>query len=244
MGASSNWKFKRHPPPPPPPPGAPRTTESKVGPLDIALVNPPWTGGGHAAGPSIKSVCFILDVSGSMAGTRMKRTKENMLKVYDTYIGQADDVCYIEFNTQVNVKVPMSQNSDVHRRAMESARAGGGTNFYDAMLAGITQIEQGSQPNRKKYIIALTDGANGRSQYTPDDVVRQFMRHDDITPFIIGAGGDIPDYDVSVMQRMAGEQPKVPSIGGMYVSAKETDELEAAFESVAQAMNDAEMETL
>jgi len=232
MGDPGGWKYKRSQGPP-----------GKPWPLVVDKVNPPWTGGGHASGPSIKAVCFILDVSGSMAGTRMTRTKANLLMVYDKYIGAADDVCYIEFNTKVTIKAPLARKSPAHRAAMDAARASGGTNFYDAMLAGIDQLEQAGS-NRKKYVIALTDGANGRSHAAPQDVVTRLRNNPEITPFIIGAGGDIPQFDVGVMQRMTGEQPLVPSIGGMYVAAKNTDDLEAAFESVAASMNDAEMESL
>merc|ERR1739841_450488 len=91
---------------------------------------------------------------------------------------------------------------------------------------------------RKKYIIALTDGANGRSSATVDEICQSLMGSSEVTPFIIGAGGDIPQHDVSVMQRMVGQVPYIPAIGGMYVAAEKTEDLEHAFETVAAAMAD------
>lgn len=233
VGPAERWKFPLVPPPP--------GVAAKA--LDHSKLNPPWAGGGKAAGPTIKAVSFVLDVSGSMAGGRMARTKANLLMVFDKYINAADDVCYIEFNTRVTTRVPLSQKSPEHRRAMEQASAGGGTNFYDAMMESIQQLGR-SKGNRKKYIIALTDGANGRSQASVHDVCSMLKKHEEITPFIIGAGGDIPYNDVSIMQQMVGENPPEPTIGGKYVKAERTEDLEAAFEAVAQAMNDCEMETL
>merc|ERR1712164_70313 len=110
-------------------------------------------------------------------------------------------------------------------------------------MAGIQQLDDAPQ-NRKKYIIALTDGANGRSSCSVADVCSTLIRNPDVTPFIIGAGGDIPQEDVRIMQKMVGEVPKVDSIGGMYVKAERTEDLEAAFESVVTAMNHAEIEKL
>jgi len=232
VGPADAWKFQYHP-------------NTKV--LDLSKLVPPWAVSGKSAGPSIKSVCFVLDVSGSMAGGRIARTKENMLMVFDKYVNSADEVAYIEFNKQVYTKVPMKTKSDEHRQAMERAKAGGGTNFYDAMITAVNQLGE-ANGNRKKYIIALTDGANGSSQATVQDVCDRLQVHEEITPFIIGAGGDIPSADVQIMQRMVGEEigpyRAVPSIGGMYVKAEKTEDLEAAFESVAAAMNDCEMEQL
>lgn len=158
-----------------------------------------------------------------------------MIMVLDKYIGAADDVAYVEFNTKVMVRVPMGRKSPAHRRAMEAAKAGGGTNFYDAMIDALDQLDH-VQGNRAKYIIALTDGANGRSNATVDQVCQALIAKPEITPFIIGAGGDIPQLDVAVMSRMVGENPKIPSIGGMYVKAEKTEDLERAFESVAAQM--------
>merc|ERR1711959_128031 len=217
--------------------------------LKLSQLSPPWVnraGGSRSSasgGSSLKAVCFVLDVSGSMSGTRMTRTKKNLLMVFDKYLGAAGHCAYIEFNSTVSTRVAMSAKSGEHRRCMENASAGGGTNFYDAMMEAVRQLNDTSG-QRKKYIIALTDGANGRSSATVDEICQSLMGSSEVTPFIIGAGGDIPQHDVSVMQRMVGQVPYIPAIGGMYVAAEKTEDLEHAFETVAAAMADAEMEAL
>merc|ERR1712146_537745 len=123
------------------------------------------------------------------------------------------------------------------------ARQQGGTNFYDAMLSGITQLAAASD-RKKKYIIALTDGDNGHSTHTLAQVCAALQEHPEVTPFIIGAGDDLSRGSVRDMRRMVGQDPLVPEVGGMYVGARDAEELRAAFEQVAAAMQEAAMEHL
>jgi len=202
-----------------------------VGPPKDVKTNPNY---GRAGGGS-KAVCFILDVSGSMRGSRLRVSKENMIMVFNTYVFEGDLVSYIEFDHTVNVKFELAPKDPWMTPIFDAAAVHGATNFYDAMIEGIDQLSQapGGMP---KYIIALTDGDSGQYRYSVNDVTRELRNNTDITPMVIGAGSGISHGAQGIIRRIVGEQPADPSIAGMYIQADNLDDLSAAFAAVAEKM--------
>merc|ERR1719453_1346919 len=96
--------------------------------------------------------------------------------VFDKYVSDIDEVAYIEFNHQIYTRIKMRPKEPSMRQIFENAYQTGGTNMWDAMLAGIEQFKR-VDPEKKRYIIALTDGDNGRSNATLEEVCEAFRRH-------------------------------------------------------------------
>merc|ERR1711988_362131 len=172
----------------------------------------------------------------------MGASKRNMVMVFDRYVSPRDDVAYIEFDNRIEVKIALQPKAPFMREIFMRARQQGGTNFWDAMISALAQLDAAGR-RKKKYIIALTDGDNGRSTNTLDAVCEALRAHPEVTPFIIGAGDGLSERSVREMRRMVGQEPLVPQVGGMYVGARDATELEAAFEQVAAAMQEATMES-
>jgi len=204
-------------------------------------ISPVFGGSGSVSEP--KAVCFILDVSGSMAGGRLESTKQNLEMVFTKYVADDDLVAYIEFNNRVmprhNLAIKKERQEDFLKLFRE-ARAGGQTHFHDAMIHGINMLEACKMEN--KFIFALTDGDSRGDNYSACEVQNAFQQAavsgNRIRSFCIGAGTDISHQAISNIQLMVGQEPPHPddSLKGMYVSAQRTEDLAKAFSEVAQQM--------
>jgi len=213
--------------------------------LEAETIEPPWTkgfGGGGSA-PKPKAVVLVLDVSGSMHGGRIRSATTNLAMVFEKYTADDDLVAYVEFNNRVYIRHPMARKDPAVANKILAARPNNRTAFFDAMKQSINMLVTNPEAAKMdKYVILLTDGDDTISQNQTGDlqqVVGMLQNNQNITPFIIGAGGDISHNSVNMMQTITGDA-KGPrpneQIGGMYVAAEKTEELEAAFEQVAQAM--------
>jgi len=220
--------------------------------------NPNWVPPGRGYRPkpltaSGKAVAFILDISGSMSadcpqpgvgeGTRLRVCKRNMIMVLDKYTTGLDWVSYIEFDHDVHLKTKIqpndAQNKAAIRQTVQAALTKrGGTNFFDAMIEGIEQLNQAPE-HLPKYVICLTDGDSNTYKHSVSDLIRTLKteQNQSITPMVIGAGPDISAEARQMIQKVVGECPVDPAVGGMFIHAGSLDDLEAAFSKVAEAMS-------
>lgn len=115
-----------------------------------------------------KDVLFVLDYSGSMAGSRIKASTQNILMVFEKYISDNDSVMLNHFNTSVITDIPLSRKRDVAEtfvKAVECLNSpNGGTAFYDAVYKAAETLKKSSN---KSYIIGLTDGDDNSSSKKP-----------------------------------------------------------------------------
>merc|ERR1712110_1343132 len=95
-------------------------------------------GGTNGSGGGEKSVVFAVDVSGSMRGDRIAKARENLMKIFDEYIEDEDQLAMLTFNNTTTVHFELQNvgaSRDVLRsRAERACQASGGTAFYDALI--------------------------------------------------------------------------------------------------------------
>lgn len=139
-----------------------------VSPVQAAVFpsNPTDVTARQSAAP--KDVLFVLDYSGSMAGSRIKASTENIMMVFNKYIGDDDRVMLNHFNTKVYTDVPLSKKRDVSGSFIEAlnqlTKPNGGTAFYDAVHGAAKTLQNSTA---KSYIIGLTDGEDNSSSMKP-----------------------------------------------------------------------------
>merc|ERR1712054_427012 len=116
---------------------------------------------------SAKSVVFTVDVSGSMRGSRIERARDNLLKIFDEYIEDEDQLSMITFDHNTHEIFPLQEvgrsRDRLRREASDACRVKGGTAFYDALIKS-SQSFTGSLPENQQWIIAITDGADQHSR--------------------------------------------------------------------------------
>lgn len=177
-----------------------------------------------------RKICFCLDYSGSMSGGRIMAANRNMLLIYDEYIEAWDDVAFVRFDHEVDVRFSMSNRKDyadpdLPRRIMAAANdTRGGTMFYTALF----ECERQCGSTGDRWIIALTDGQSGDTQYMPQ--VKARFAEQGINLLIVGV-----DLDQSVRQVVedcctcTAKSAYIDASGGLAA-------IDEAFQKVAQMM--------
>lgn len=100
---------------------------------------------------------FVIDVSGSMSGTRLSVAKE-ALNGFINVLDNKDSACLIKFNSYATVISGFTNDKDSLSAAIKSLYASGGTNVNSGLLKAINQYENKENSCNKKAIILLCDG--------------------------------------------------------------------------------------
>lgn len=133
-----------------------------------------------SARSSRKDFIFLLDNSGSMAGTLIRKAVGNMVSLYDDHVEENDRVAVYTFSTTVLCRISMrpkgsGQEAEHLRRQMASmTNAGGLTACYDSIWRGLDDFTEAGNDNRDKVIVCLTDGEDNMSRHSAEHLKQRF----------------------------------------------------------------------
>ncbi|CAN6282922.1 unnamed protein product [Urochloa humidicola] len=103
----------------------------------------------------------VLDVSGSMVGTKLALLKQAMGFVIDN-LGPRDRLCVVSFSSGACRLMRLARMSGagkaLARRAVESLAAGGGTNIGEALRKAAKVIDERAHRNAVASVVLLSDG--------------------------------------------------------------------------------------
>jgi Ca-activated chloride channel family protein len=106
---------------------------------------------------------FVVDVSGSMEGTRIQAVREAMVAARD-FIKPETEVGVVEFNDVAMKRLDIAE-FDLNQQGRYTAIAedltpGGGTAMYDGIVLGLKMLEDQrvTNPDVKPILVVLTDG--------------------------------------------------------------------------------------
>jgi len=130
--------------------------------------------------PSVKSVVFCLDRSGSMMGGKINTAIANLLTVFDFHCNDWDYVGFVKFDHEVEPVFPLrakrGNSDDMRSRIMSANNARGGTMFYSALGRCVDLYDQHEASMSflpgPKFIVALTDG---ESHDRNDTIIQRLM---------------------------------------------------------------------
>ena len=116
------------------------------------------------------SYTFIVDVSGSMNGRRLSRTRDAILE-FVRQLRRDDEVCLITFGAgEVKRRLPFGTDPGLLPRVLESLRGYGTTALYD-MLTATPQAMEGNH-NLRRVLLLFSDGVDTASAVSPADAVK------------------------------------------------------------------------
>ncbi|XP_049737436.1 inter-alpha-trypsin inhibitor heavy chain H2 [Elephas maximus indicus] len=155
--------------------------------------------------PIPKNILFVIDVSGSMWGIKMKQTVEAMKTILDDLRAE-DQFSVVDFNHNVRtwrndlVSATKTQVTDA-KKYIEKIQPNGGTNINEALLRAIFILNEADNlglldPNSVSLIILVSDGDPTVGELKLSKIqknVKQNIR-DNISLFSLGIGFDV-DYD-------------------------------------------------
>ncbi len=106
---------------------------------------------------------FVVDVSGSMEGTRIQSVREAMISARE-FIKPETEVGVVEFNDTAMKRLDVAE-FDLNQQGRYAAIAedlspGGGTAMYDGIVLGLKMLEdqRAADPDLKTLLVVLTDG--------------------------------------------------------------------------------------
>ncbi|XP_007534786.1 inter-alpha-trypsin inhibitor heavy chain H2 [Erinaceus europaeus] len=163
--------------------------------------------------PIPKNILFVIDVSGSMWGVKMKQTVEAMKTILDD-LRSEDQFSVVDFNHNVRtwrddlVSATKTQVADA-KKYIEKIQPSGGTNINEALLRAIFILNEANNlglldPNSVSLIVLVSDGDPTVGELKLSKIqknVKQNIR-DNISLFSLGIGFDV-DYDF--LKRLSNE---------------------------------------
>ncbi|XP_037551824.1 inter-alpha-trypsin inhibitor heavy chain H2 [Nematolebias whitei] len=155
--------------------------------------------------PLPKNIVFVIDVSGSMWGVKMKQTVAAMKAILDDLTAK-DNFNIIDFNHNVRcwnedlVPGTIIQTADA-KRYIEDIKPNGGTNINEALMRAVQMLTRASRQSfinsrSVSMIILVSDGDPTVGEIKLSAIqknVRRAMR-EDFSLFSVGIGFDV-DYD-------------------------------------------------
>ena len=118
----------------------------------------PRRGGPTASTPPL-NLCLVLDRSTSMQGEKLDLARAAAMEILRSLRPQ-DIFSVVAFSDHPDVLLPASLQNDRTRwqSRLQTLRAGGSTELYQGLAAGVEEVRRCLDANRLNHIILLTDG--------------------------------------------------------------------------------------
>jgi VWFA-related protein len=165
------------------------------------------------------SIALVIDQSGSMAGDKLARAKESVLR-FLSLMEKGDQAAVFAFSDKVSELAPLTGNVESLRTAVASIEAGGHTAFYDAVVWGVDSLKN---VKGRKAVIVLTDGIANRGMFDIDKAIAAGFKSY-IPVYTIGLGEDVR---TARLERIAGET------GGTYFFTPSAEGLASIYETIS-----------
>lgn len=111
----------------------------------------------------------VLDISGSMAGSKLTLLKQAVCFVIDN-LGPSDRLAIVTFSSGAQRNFPLRRMTEQGRReaaqAVNAISANGGTNIVEGLKKGVRVLEERRERNPVASIVLLSDG---RDTYNGDN---------------------------------------------------------------------------
>lgn len=180
------------------------------------------------------NVILVMDVSGSMAGERLKSAR-TAISQFIKSLYRGDKVAVYAFNSELTEIVALTDNLNQAQATFDGAEiyAGGGTCLFDATFAAAQKASE--LPPGRLAVIVLSDGwdtTNGAdvcSTQTVEDIINLASGSTVQIPiYTIGIGGDIDRESLESISQ---------NTGGVFTQTTVNTDLPLLFEQVANRLS-------
>ena len=178
---------------------------------------------GTAGGREPLSSAIVLDRSGSMAGNKIMRAKESVLR-FISLMEQGDRASLIAFSDKVVMLKPQTSNQGELKEAVQSIQAGGHTALFDAIARGVESVRGISG---RRAVIVLTDGIANRGALDIGQAIEAAIKAN-VSVYVIGIGADVR---TARLERISSET------GGFYFFTPSADGLAEIYESISRRIH-------
>ncbi|XP_069834864.1 inter-alpha-trypsin inhibitor heavy chain H2 [Dendropsophus ebraccatus] len=163
--------------------------------------------------PLPKNILFVIDVSGSMWGIKMRQTIEAMKSILDD-LRPDDQFGIVDFNHNIRcwkdeLVYASTIEKDGAKKYVQNIQPIGGTNINEALLRAIFILKEASNqkmldPNSVSLIVLVSDGDPTVGELKLSKILKNVKANnrDDFSVHSLGIGFDV-DYDF--LERLAQE---------------------------------------
>ncbi len=128
------------------------------------------------------SVGVIFDVSGSMSGDKIRRSRDALSKFVQTSHNM-DEYFLIAFNSRAQLLLDRTRDGNAVLDKLTFVQTRNNTALYDACYLGVEKVQRGAHP--KRALLLISDGQDNNSRYTFNEL-RRLLKESDVTLYGIG----------------------------------------------------------
>ncbi len=148
--------------------------------------------------------------------------KSALLEFVESFNFKKDNISVVGFSSKVDRTIGLTNNVGKIKRNIRTMKTDGSTAFYDAIIAGLKQLNGADGMN---VIVALTDG-NDNSSYASLVQTINEAKQMDIPVYVVGLG----DVNRSMLSQIATET------GGQFFYANSAKSLNAIYEKISEKL--------
>ncbi len=145
------------------------------------------------------SIGIIYDVSGSMGGGKIQRSRRALERFMLTS-HPSDEFSLITFSDKVQLLADRTRDINAVLDKLTLVKPGGNTAFYDGVYLGTDRVMRGS--HNKKALLIISDGMDNNSRYTFNEM-RRFLKESDVIIYGIGIYGNGDGGGEGALTRLA-----------------------------------------
>lgn len=166
------------------------------------------------------NISMVADVSGSMRGSKLSSAKSVMAEFLNSVQPSAGDkVSLITFDDTADIMTAFTNDMNLVANQINAMQDGGQTALYDALFLAVNQT---AAQDGAKCVIAFTDGADNRSNCTPQ-IVSELAQRYSIPIYLIGIGSGYSSSDLEYI---------TTSTGGYYWSVGEISNMADLYNTI------------
>lgn len=152
--------------------------------------------------------------------TPLEKSKSAVKNFINSLNFQKDQLSLIGFSSKVDLAISLTRDVSLLNREIDKIQADSATAFYDALIAGLNSLKNGSGV---KVLVALTDGMDNSSNSDINSVI-SLAKKERIPIFIIGLG----EINDEVLRNIA-ERSK-----GQFFKANSSKSLDAIYSLISK----------
>lgn len=148
------------------------------------------------------TTALVFDASGSMSGAGNEGAKAAGKAFIERMDGVTDEAAVIWFNSLPTLQQGMTSDKTLLDAAINVIPASGMTATWDAVWMALEHV-QAQGANDCRTVIALTDGSDGASTRTPQELIAYAQDHH-IRVFTVGLGTSINAAELEMIALLTG----------------------------------------
>jgi Ca-activated chloride channel family protein len=180
-------------------------------------------------------LALLFDLSGSL-NSRFEFERQAAIRFMGKVWKEGDTACIITFTEQPQIRLKRSVFiSEVLQELSQLLPTESSTAFFDSVVFSAHTLHQCAAPDTRQAVVALSDGADNRSECSLGDALREMHHSDTIFYSINPSGASVRLNEINRKGQESLASLAAATGGAAFVSDK-TEDLDAIFARIASEL--------